>query len=507
MQENMVINLVDSQSIEVYWQDEVVLDLDVELMYIKSGQDEIKHYVLNVSMPEIEAFTAKNMTSYALRAENAAKSAESSKTAAAVSEKNASTCSNSAQAGAVNAANSAATASKQATAAASSASAASASASKSAASANTASGKAAAAASSASSAATSASAASSSATDAAASAKSAAASAANIHDSNLLHKTGNEVKSGTLTAAQFMAISNAADSSLYQKHSGFTAGVKPSAAQMRSFRIMDSGNKILGDMRCQLGTDGTVHNMLLARNYKTDGTVVDAVVGSHVTVEGKAYTTVMTPIGVTASEAVNVAYADAKYAKLSATNVFTNSSSDCRALFKTTKYAVGNKPTENNFFGFSARDKNMEEYGTVYSAMLTTGFIKSALWVRGIKNVPHEISINVDSTDNVITACPAGENVNSIVTTLLKSDTACKLGNKFLVQFGQIDTSKGSAVVFDTPYKNTSYVVFAAATAGAADLNSPVDIVVNSKLKTTTGFSLVSSRVAFLDWVAVGYAA
>ena len=89
MQENMVINLVDSQSIEVYWQDEVVLDLDVELMYIKSGQDEIKHYVMNVSMPEIEAFTAKNMTSYALRAENAAKSAESSKTAAAVSEKNA----------------------------------------------------------------------------------------------------------------------------------------------------------------------------------------------------------------------------------------------------------------------------------------------------------------------------------------------------------------------------------------------------------------------------------
>lgn len=51
MQENMVINLVDSQSIEVYWQDEVVLDLDVELMYIKSGQDEIKHYVMNVSMP------------------------------------------------------------------------------------------------------------------------------------------------------------------------------------------------------------------------------------------------------------------------------------------------------------------------------------------------------------------------------------------------------------------------------------------------------------------------
>ena len=500
MQENMVINLVDSQSIEVYWQDEVVLDLDVELMYIKSGQDEIKHYVLNVSMPEIEAFTAKNMTSYALRAENAAKSAESSKTAAAVSEKNASTCSNSAQAGAANAANSAATASKQATAAASSASAASASASKSAASANTASGKAAAAASSASSAATSASAASSSA-------KSAAASAANIQDSNLLHKTGNEVKSGTLTAAQFMAISNAADSSLYQKHSGFTAGVKPAAVQMRSFRIIDSGNKILGDMRCQLGTDGTVHNMLLARNYKTDGTVVDAVVGSHVTVEGKAYTTVMTPIGVTAAEAVNVAYADAKYAKLSATNVFTNSSSDCRALFKTTKYAVGTKPTENNFFGFSARDKNMAEYGTVYSAMLTTGFIKSALWVRGIKNVPHEISINVDSTDNVITACPAGENVNSIVTTLLKSDTACKLGNKFLVQFGQIDTSKGSAVVFDTPYKNTSYVVFAAATAGAADLRSPVDIVVNSKLKTTTGFSLVSSRVAFFDWVAVGYAA
>ena len=49
------VNIGD-QVLEVYWQDEVELNLDMNLMYIKSGQKEIQDYVDNVSKPEIDNY-------------------------------------------------------------------------------------------------------------------------------------------------------------------------------------------------------------------------------------------------------------------------------------------------------------------------------------------------------------------------------------------------------------------------------------------------------------------
>lgn len=49
------VNIAD-QTIEVFWQDEVELNLDLNLMYIKSGEQEIKNYVDNVSKPEIDNY-------------------------------------------------------------------------------------------------------------------------------------------------------------------------------------------------------------------------------------------------------------------------------------------------------------------------------------------------------------------------------------------------------------------------------------------------------------------
>ena len=49
------VNIGD-QVLEVYWQDEVELNLDMNLMYIKSGQKEIQDYVDNVSKPEINSY-------------------------------------------------------------------------------------------------------------------------------------------------------------------------------------------------------------------------------------------------------------------------------------------------------------------------------------------------------------------------------------------------------------------------------------------------------------------
>lgn len=49
------VNIGDS-TLEVFWQDEVELNLDMALMYIKSGEAEIQDYVDNVSKPEISNY-------------------------------------------------------------------------------------------------------------------------------------------------------------------------------------------------------------------------------------------------------------------------------------------------------------------------------------------------------------------------------------------------------------------------------------------------------------------
>lgn len=49
------VNIGDS-TLEVFWQDEIELNLDLNLMYIKSGQKEIQDYVENVSKPEIDNY-------------------------------------------------------------------------------------------------------------------------------------------------------------------------------------------------------------------------------------------------------------------------------------------------------------------------------------------------------------------------------------------------------------------------------------------------------------------
>lgn len=53
------VNLPEQDNIaqiDVYWQDEVTLDLDASLMYIVSGQKEIQDYVDNKSKPEIDEY-------------------------------------------------------------------------------------------------------------------------------------------------------------------------------------------------------------------------------------------------------------------------------------------------------------------------------------------------------------------------------------------------------------------------------------------------------------------
>jgi hypothetical protein len=58
-EQTLEVNLPEQDNIaqiDVYWQDEVTLDLDLSLMYIVSGQREIQDYVDNKSKPEIDDY-------------------------------------------------------------------------------------------------------------------------------------------------------------------------------------------------------------------------------------------------------------------------------------------------------------------------------------------------------------------------------------------------------------------------------------------------------------------
>ena len=46
-------------NVEIYWQDEVVVDLDMQMFYIKSGQNEVQQYVEGTIKPDIKSYTDK----------------------------------------------------------------------------------------------------------------------------------------------------------------------------------------------------------------------------------------------------------------------------------------------------------------------------------------------------------------------------------------------------------------------------------------------------------------
>ena len=54
--ETIITNINDCSEINIYYQDEINLEVDVSLLYIKSGQKEIENYVEHVSKPEINNY-------------------------------------------------------------------------------------------------------------------------------------------------------------------------------------------------------------------------------------------------------------------------------------------------------------------------------------------------------------------------------------------------------------------------------------------------------------------
>lgn len=470
MQESIIaVNFAETQNIEVYWQDEAVLNLDLELMYIKSGQKEIKDYADKEILPELKEY--KN------QAQEAMEKAKSSETAAALSEAAAGQSCAKAVLSAETAETAAAAAVKNAEAASADANIARQSAVSAAADAQ----------------------------NAAASAESAAASAEFLEDGRFLHRSGDEIKSGSLGVSGLLVQNSDNDSAVEQKNLQFAFDEELASAQSRSYVISDKNGKISGQIKNVVNPDKSSHLLLSASSYAADGSTKTAELGVHATADGQAYITVPAPSGVSTSEAVNQKYADAKYAKLAAINVFTGRDTNNRSIYKNNKYAVGDKPSDNLFSGFSSLDKNNAEYGSIYTLVTQTGAIKSSLYVCNANNKSGDMGLYVDKNNNVVTLAPACEYANSIVTTLLKSAGCCKLGNRLLIQWGLNGVLNGSKIVFKQPYADTSYVVLTQVTAVSDNLSGAVSVFCDTTLKTTTSFSVAVSTSVALDWIAIGY--
>lgn len=57
-------NIEDTCPINVYYQDEISLDVDGQMMYIRSGEEEIQSFVETVLKPDIKTFTESTCTSF-----------------------------------------------------------------------------------------------------------------------------------------------------------------------------------------------------------------------------------------------------------------------------------------------------------------------------------------------------------------------------------------------------------------------------------------------------------
>ena len=346
MNENIVsVNCVETQNIEVYWQDEVVLNLDVELMYVKSGQTEIKEYTDKEILPELK--------NYKKQAQNAMEKAENSANAAAQSEAEvAQNC--------IKVRIDTETAEKAAAAAAENAAAVSVDAHivKQ-----------------------SAAAAVESAQNAAESAKSAAESAEIFDDERLLHRFGDEIKSGVLGVSGLSVQNSDSESAVIQKNLQFSFADKIETAHSRSYVMSDKNDRVCGQIKNVVNPDKSSHLLLSANSYAADGTKNTAELGVHITADGQTYVTVPTPVAGKPTEALNLEYADANYAKLTSVNVFNANTFNNRSIYKEDKYAVGETPNEHIFTGFRSLDKNDTEYGSIYTDVTPEGAIKSSLYV------------------------------------------------------------------------------------------------------------------------------
>lgn len=166
---------------------------------------------------------------------------------------------------------------------------------------------------------------------------------------------------------------------------------------------------------------------------------------------------------------------------------------------------------------FRVIDVNGKILGDFRTERTTNGNQISSINVRnGISGseVNGALSIAVDASGSIHTATPTPPvtdnsvqiaNTNWVRQLLFHEVTQeggyFYLTNDTMIQFGSINTSKGSNVNLPRPFANSNYKVvisgYTTQTAGSANYAS----IINT---TTTGFTVVPANVGSFAWVAIG---
>ena len=94
----------------------------------------------------------------------------------------------------------------------------------------------------------------------------------------------------------FYSKRSVSDSSIAQQNLNDTSGSVPSASQLRSYRVIDKNGKILSDFRhVHNAENGRVDTVMIARNTKSDGQEITAVIMVSVALDGTVTTSAPTP--------------------------------------------------------------------------------------------------------------------------------------------------------------------------------------------------------------------
>lgn len=117
---------------------------------------------------------------------------------------------------------------------------------------------------------------------------------------NVVHRSGNESIGGTKTFLSTVHMQGANDMSFVIKsiNADNTAETQSTLTE-GNFRVEDTNNYIIGDLRVVRSTSGTTTTSMVARNYASDASGVNAIISCAVDNEGNIYTSAPTPVSPT----------------------------------------------------------------------------------------------------------------------------------------------------------------------------------------------------------------
>ena len=192
-------------------------------------------------------------------------------------------------------------------------------------------------------------------------------------------------------------------------------------------------------------------------------------------------------------------------------NLYVNNG-DPRVFLKHSSAIKGTAPSSTLVSSYQVRDKNNELLGSVHTQYYSNKSILTQIVAYKANNssdtASSRISVGYDTNGNVVTAAPACEEENSIVTTINKSKTDdgyYELGNGLIIQWGRVPSgaSQTPEIIFPKTFTSATSYSFASTPYSASHTNAYTE---HLKAYSKTGVTLFCGPGWNpIFWIAIGY--